>query len=126
MGLLAGSALAAPAPHGTVTVTTPGFPLICGRVTGLLKVTFPATARLPRTIPPSAVTVNGSRAAAVSIAKRAVTVTVPRKPGLTCMSIVLGKLTIAFAPRAHVVAGTARTASVARASQTYAARVAAF
>lgn len=126
MGLLAGSAVAAPAPRGTVTVTATGFPLICGQVSGLLKVTFPAAARLPRTIVPAAVTVNGRSATAVTVAKNAVTVTVPRKPGLTCMSIVLGKLTIAFAPRAHVEARTARNATVARASETYTARVAAF
>jgi hypothetical protein len=109
-----------------VTVTATGFPLICGQVTGLLKVTFPPAAQLPRAIPPAAVRVNGRPASAVTVAKRTISVIVPRKPGLTCLSIVLGKVTIAFAPRAHVVPGTARKATVARAPRTYAARVAAF
>jgi hypothetical protein len=122
-GVLAGSAYAATAPKGTVTVTAKGYPLICGHATGLVKVVFPAAVALPKKIAPSAVTVNGHAASSVTIAKHTISVIVPRNPGITCLSIVMGKLTIAFAPRAHVERRTARTATVLRATQRFAARV---
>jgi hypothetical protein len=107
-----------------VTVTAQGYPLVCGRVTGLVEVEFPKVVHLPRTIPPGAVTLNGRPASSVSIDGRSVTMIAARPPGVTCLSIVLGRLTIAFAPRAHVDVGTARTAIVVRAARTYRARVA--
>ena len=123
LALLTGAAQAATAPSGTVTVTAGGFPLICGQVTGLLAVTFPAAARLPRTIAPAEVTVNGRAASSVKVAKHTVSVIVPRKPGITCFAMVLGKVSIVFAPRAHVEMRTARKATVLRTPKSYAARV---
>jgi hypothetical protein len=120
-GAFAGSALAATT--APIRVTVRDYPLVCGRATGLFKIVFPAAASVPARIPAAAVTVNGRVAAKVAVTGRTVSVTVPRRPGITCLSIVLGKLTITFAPRAHVVAHTARTAKVVRLPRTYAASV---
>lgn len=120
-GAFAGSVLAATSTPTTVTVRD--YPLVCGRATGLFEVVFPVAVTVPARIPAAAVTVNGRAASKVSVSGRTVSVTVPRRPGLTCLSIVMGKLTIAFAPRAHVVTHTARAAKVVRLPRTYAARL---
>jgi hypothetical protein len=120
-GAIASPACAATAKR--VTVTAQRYPLVCGQATGLIKVLFPAAVRVPRKIPAAAVTVNGRVASTVTVAGRTVSVIVPKKPGLTCLSIVLGKVTIKFAPRANLTVGTARTATVIHV-QSYAARVA--
>ena len=120
-GVFAGTASAA----RPVTVTAPAYPLVCGQATGLIAVTFPAGVRLPRTIAPAAVAVNGRAASSVKVDGRTVSVTVARKPGVTCLSIVMGKLTIAFAAGARVDVGTARTAAVTHGARTYKARISA-
>lgn len=106
-----------------VKVTVRGYPLVCGRPTGLLHVVLPATVGVPRAIPATAVTVNGIVASKVSVDGHTVSVTIPRRPGMTCLSIVLGRLTITFAPRAHVAMHGARTAKVVHLPRTYAATV---
>jgi hypothetical protein len=120
-GVLAGSALGATT--APVTVTVHRYPLVCGQATGLLKVVFPAAVRLPALIQPATVTVNERAVSAVSVSKHTVSVIVPRRKGVTCMSVVLGTLKIVFAPGAHVHAGTAKTAAVVRGTRAYAARV---
>ena len=108
-GIFAATAFAAAA--RTVTVTAQDYPLVCGQATGLVQVVFPASVRLPAAIEPSAVAVNRRAASSVSVHGRTVRVRVARKPGVTCLSVVLGKLTITFAPRARVDVGTARSAA---------------
>ncbi len=111
-----------PAPGATVAVG--GYPLVCGRPLGTLKIVFPASARLPRVIAPTAVTLAGVAVSRVHVAHRTVTITLlPR--GITCHSISLGPLTIHFATSARVRLVGRRTANatVQHATRAFRARV---
>jgi len=116
----AGSAQAARAPHvgpaassaRPVTVTLRGVPLVCGKPRGSFVVTFPAAVDLPPTIAAAAVHVNGQTAAKVGVHGRDVTVTVQPQTGITCQSIVLGRVTLAFGTGAGIGAAKAGTYAV--------------
>ena len=54
---------------------------------------------------------------------RAMTIMLARPKGITCDSITVGRLTIAFSAAAHVRVGTARTAVVTHGAATYRARI---
>jgi len=121
-GVFAGPAVSATRP---VAVIASPYPLVCGQATGLIKVAFTPTVRVPRTIARAAVTVNGRTPSSVKVGGRTVSVTVARKPGITCLSIVMGRLTIVFAPRAGLDVGTAGVAAVSHGTQVYKARISA-
>lgn len=62
--------------------------LQCGKLRGgSLALTFPAAARLPRTVAPSAISVQGVRPSSVRLANRTLSITMPRPVGMTCMVI---------------------------------------
>jgi hypothetical protein len=62
--------------------------LQCGKLRGgSLALTFPAAARLPRTIPASAIAVQGRQPSSVKLAGRTLSITMPRPVGMTCMVI---------------------------------------
>ena len=118
----AGVATAAAGPSG-VKVSADGYPLVCGRPTGSLKVVFPAATKLPATIAAKTVTLNTVRPARVSVSGQAVTITAALPKGIMCHSITLGVLEIAFTRAAHVELGSARTAKILRATLTLPAKV---
>ncbi len=118
----AGTAAAAAGPSG-VKVSAEGYPLVCGRPTGSLKVVFPASTKLPATIAAKTVTTNTFKTAKVSVSGHAVTITVAPPTGIMCHSISLGVLEIAFTRAAHIELGSARTAKILRASLTLPAKV---
>ena len=95
-----------------VTVTVRGYPLLCGKPRGSFVVTFPAAIDLPGTIATGAVHVNGQTAAKVAVHGRDVTVAVPPQTGVTCQSIVLGRVTLAFGTDAGIGAAKAGTYAV--------------
>jgi hypothetical protein len=72
--------------------------LQCGRLMGsrALVVTLPAKARLPQTVAATAVMVGGSVAGQVSVAGRAVTISIPPPRGMVCDSITVGIAKIVF------------------------------
>src|SRR5262249_50820177 len=72
------------------------------RPSGRLRVTLPAAASVPGSIASSAVRVNGSRAGKVSVTGHAVTVVAAAPKGVTCDSIVQGKMTVAFTAAARL------------------------
>jgi propanediol dehydratase small subunit len=118
----AGAATATAAPSG-VKVSAEGYPLVCGRPTGSLKVVFPAATKLPATIAAKTVTMNTVRAARVSVSGQTVTITAAKPTGIMCHSISLGVLEIAFTRAAHVELGSTRTAKILRATLTLPAKV---
>lgn len=77
---------------------------------GPLVVTFPAAERLPATIAPAHVLLNGRAAPKVTRAGRSMSVAVPARSGMTCMVIGPGKVTIAFTHAAGL--GNPRTRGV--------------
>lgn len=108
------------------TLTLGAYPLQCGRPRGSAVVTFPAAVTLPRTIAAAAVQVNGRPAARVSLSGRNVTVTAPLVPGITCMSITLGRLTVLFTAGANIgnpTSAGAYTVTVRHGTQTYRAKL---
>ena len=117
-----GAATAAAGPSG-VKVSAAGYPLVCGRPTGSLKVVFPASTKLPATIAAKTVLLNSVRPARVSISGQAITITAARPTGIMCHSISLGVLEIAFTRAAHVELGSTRTAKILRATLTLSAKV---
>jgi hypothetical protein len=59
--------------------------LQCGKLRGgSLALTFPAGARLPRTIPASAIAVQGKQPASVKLANRTLSITLAPPAGLMC------------------------------------------
>ena len=112
------------APSGP-SVAVSGFPIVCGRPLGTVKIVFPARVRLPAHIAPAAVGLNGLAPAHVGVAGRTVTIVLSRPKGVMCHSIVLGHLAIRFTGAARVHVGTARTATVRHGTQRYRATIAA-
>ncbi len=75
--------------------------LQCGRPTGVpVALTLPRAVQMPRAIPVSAVRVNGVPASKVVVASRVVTVSLPIHRGITCFSLIEGKMKITIAPSA--------------------------
>jgi hypothetical protein len=112
----------AAAPSGP-SVSVSGFPIVCGRPLGTVKVVFPARVRLPARIAPATVRLNGLAPAHVGVAGRTVTIVLQRPKGIMCHSILLGPLAIRFTGAARVRVGTARTATVTHGAQRYRARI---
>ena len=83
-------------------VTVPGFPLVCGRPLGIVKVVLPAAARLPHRIAGTSVRLNGTRALRVAVAGHTVSVTASLPKGITCHSIVAGRLTLVIGRAAGI------------------------
>jgi hypothetical protein len=84
----------------TVTVQLPAA-LQCGRpMGGPVSVTLPRGERMPSTIAATAVRVNGLASSKVAVTGRVVTVALPVRRGITCMSIIEGSMKIVFAPAA--------------------------
>ena len=110
---LAGAAAPAGAvqPPVRATVVVRGYPLLCGNARGALTVAFPASVDVPKKMPLGTVRVNGLAAAKVTIDGRTVTVAAPLQKGVTCQSIVLGRVTLLFVPGAGL--GSAKRGSYA-------------
>ena len=83
-------------------MTIRDYPLVCGTPREALAVSFPAAVTLRRTIPADSVHVNGKPAASVTVHGRNVTVAVPPTTGVTCQSITLGRVTLAFGTGAGI------------------------
>ncbi|HVA31904.1 MAG TPA: hypothetical protein VMU58_11610 [Gaiellaceae bacterium] len=94
------AAVAVPATAGAhpVTLTLRARLLMtCGRPgPGPIVVSLPAAERVPRAIARSAVLAGGSAPLTVRVAGHTVTLTLPRPPGVTCLVIAPGTLTIVF------------------------------
>jgi hypothetical protein len=107
----------------TIALTTE---LQCGRLMGsrTLVVTLPAKARVARTIPPAAVLVGGQAASAVSVAGRAVTISLAAPHGMMCDSIRTGIAKVVLKPGAGIgnppASGT-YTVRVVHGTETFAA-----
>jgi hypothetical protein len=112
----------AAAPSGP-SVAVSGFPIVCGRPLGTVKISFPAPVRLPARIAPAAIRLNGLAPAHVGVAGRTMTIVLPRREGVMCHSILLGPLTIRFSAAAHVQTGAARTAMVTHGARRYRATI---
>lgn len=85
--------------------------LQCGRLRGgPLALTFPAAARLPRTMSASAITVEGKQPFSVKLADRTLSITMPPPIGVMCDVIAPGTAKIVVSRAARVgnppVAGT--------------------
>ena len=106
-----------------VAVVAAAFPLICGHTTGIVKVDFPAPVRLPARIAPASVRLNGVSPQQIEIQGRTVTIQLARPKGITCDSISVGPLRIAFSAATHIRLGMARTAVVTHGTRRYAARI---
>ena len=100
----AGSAggLAASGRPVTATVVVRGYPLLCGKPRGAIAIAFPAALELPSTIAAGAVRMNGQPPAKVDVHGRTATVTAPLVAGVTCQSIILGRLTVVFGRAAGI------------------------
>ncbi len=98
-------------PPVTASVVVRGYPLLCGRPRGALTVAFPASVDVPKKLPLGTVRVNGLAAAKVTVDGRTVTVAAPLQTGVTCQSIVLGRVTLLFVPGAGL--GSAKAGSYA-------------
>lgn len=104
------------------------YEMICGRPgTGTAVVTLPAAAAVPRRIAAAAVLVNGKPAPSVSVSGHDVTITMPpRRPGVTCMVVGPGTLTLTLTRAAGIanprVPGT-YTIRVERDARSFRARV---
>jgi hypothetical protein len=95
----------------TATVVVRAYPLLCGKPRGALTVVFPASVDVPKKMPFGTVRVNGLAAAKVTVDGRTVTVAAPLQTGVTCQSIVLGRVTLLFVPGAGL--GLAKTGTYA-------------
>lgn len=104
--------LSAAGPLGTLTVNVSGFPLVCGRPLGIVKVVLPPAASLPHRIAGTSVRLNGAAALRVAIAGHTVSVTAALPKGITCHSIVAGQLQLVFARQAGVSLTPPRTRTV--------------
>ncbi|HKI93126.1 MAG TPA: hypothetical protein VJ986_12565 [Gaiellaceae bacterium] len=89
-------------PGTALTVTVAGFPLVCGRPLGVVKVVLPKAARLPHTIAARTVRLNGAVPLRVTIVRQTVSVTARLPKGITCHSIAAGPLTLAFSRAAGI------------------------
>ncbi len=70
--------------------------LQCGRVPArMVSLRLPAQERVPASIPPAAVSVGGVRAARVDVLEHTLRIVLPRRRGMTCLSIVFGPARIA-------------------------------
>jgi hypothetical protein len=112
--------------HVTLTISITA-ELQCGRLMGsrTLAVTLPA--RIATSVPASAVTVGGKAVRAVSVAGRAVTVTLAPPRGIMCDSIRTGVAKLVFLPAANVVnpaSPGSYAVRVAHGSQSYSAPLA--
>ena len=77
--------------------------LQCGRLRGgTLALTFPAAARLPRTMHASAIAVQGKQPSSVKLAKRTLSITMPPPVGVMCNVIAPGTAKIVVSPAAQV------------------------
>jgi hypothetical protein len=77
--------------------------LQCGKLrSGSLALTFPAAARLPRTIGVAAIAVQGTRPASVRLAGRTLSITMPRPAGMICNVIGPGTAKIVVLRAAHL------------------------
>ena len=69
--------------------------LQCGKLRGrALGLTFPAAARLPRTVSASAIAVDGKQPSSVTLAKRTLSITMAPPAGVICNVIAPGTATI--------------------------------
>jgi hypothetical protein len=69
--------------------------LQCGKLRGgALALTFPAAARLPRTMHTSAIAVQGKRPSSVKLANRTLSITMSRPTGVMCNVIAPGTVKI--------------------------------
>jgi hypothetical protein len=94
------SSAAAGANSVAVTVQLPAA-LQCGRpMGGPVSVTLPRGERMPHSIATATVRVNGVAPGSVSLVGRTVTVSPPVHRGVTCMSIVEGRMKIVLAQTA--------------------------
>lgn len=94
------SSAAAGARNVAVTVQIPTV-LQCGRPTGVpVEITLPRAERMPPAIVASMVRVNGVPPSKLTTAGRVVTVSLPVRRGITCLSLVDGMMKITFAPGA--------------------------
>ena len=74
----------------------------CGTVAGSpLVLTLPAQARVPGTIPPQAVLVNGLRAGRVAVSGRRLTIT-PKHPPVVCTVLMNGPIVLALTRGARI------------------------
>src|SRR5262249_52352447 len=72
--------------------------LQCGRpMGGPVSVTLPRGERIPHSIATAAVRVNGMTPGGVSVAGRTVTVSLPVRHGVMCMTIIDGRMKIVLA-----------------------------
>jgi hypothetical protein len=94
------SSAAAGARPVAVTVGLPAV-LQCGRpMGGPVSVSLPRGERMPRAISKAAVRVNGMIPSNVAVDGRKVTVSLPVRRGITCMTIIDGRMKIVVAERA--------------------------
>jgi hypothetical protein len=94
------SSTAAGARSVAVTVQLPAV-LQCGRpMGGPVSVSLPQGERMPRAIGTSAVRVNGITPASVTVSGRTVTETLPVRHGVTCMTLIDGRMKLVLAPAA--------------------------
>jgi len=71
------------------------YQMVCGQPgPGTAILTLPAAASVPGTIGSSAVLVNGKPATAVAVSGHDVSITLPRRKGITCLAIGPGTLTL--------------------------------
>lgn len=130
-GTPAASAAVAPATagakHVALTVKV-HYEMVCGQPgVGTAVVTLPTAVAVPSRIAESAALVNGKPAAHVSVSHHAVTITMPpRRPGVTCMVMGPGTLTLTLTHAAGLAnpksAGT-YTIRVQRGTRSFQARV---
>jgi hypothetical protein len=77
--------------------------LQCGRLRGsALALTFPAAARLPRTMSASAIAVGGKRPSSVKLEGRTLSIAMAPPTGMTCDSIAPGTARIRVSPSPEV------------------------
>ena len=89
----------------------------CGRpYAAKIALRFPATEHVPASVPASAVRLSAGLVKNVAVSGKTISVSVAPKPttGVTCMSIVLGRLTVKLGTAAHLAnPGSAGTYAVA-------------
>jgi hypothetical protein len=106
-------ALTATARPVTAKVAVVAYPLLCGKPRGALVVTFPGAVELPHAIAAGTVRVNGQAAAKVAVHGHDVTVSIPPATGITCQSIALGRVMLAFGTGAGLDSAKAGSYAVA-------------
>jgi hypothetical protein len=101
LGLAAGTARAAVRP-ATLTLSVRSFPLVCGRVFGLLQVTLPRAFEVPSAIDTHAVRMNGVAARRVAVRGHTVILASTASHGVGCNVVSAAHLTVVFTRSASV------------------------